>query len=31
MTGICNSEEQAWRELDKMLDLWARQIQSGQQ
>jgi hypothetical protein len=30
MTGICNSEEQAWRELDRMLDVWARQVQSGQ-
>lgn len=30
MTGICNSEEQAWRELDRMLDVWARQIQNGQ-
>ena len=30
MTGVCNSEEQAWRELDRMLDVWARQVQSGQ-
>jgi hypothetical protein len=30
MTGICNSEEQAWRELEKMLDVWARQVQSRQ-
>ena len=30
MTGICNSQEQAWRELDRMLGVWARQIQGGQ-
>lgn len=30
MTGLCNSEKQAWRELDRMLGVWARQIQSGQ-
>jgi hypothetical protein len=30
MTGICNSEEHAWRELERMLDVWARQVQSGQ-
>jgi hypothetical protein len=29
MTGICNSEEQAWRELDRMLGVWAKQVQSG--
>jgi hypothetical protein len=30
MTGLCNSKEQAWKELDRMLDVWARQVQSGQ-
>jgi hypothetical protein len=30
MTGLCNSAEQAWRELDRMLGVWARQIQGGQ-
>ncbi|EED18754.1 hypothetical protein TSTA_124730 [Talaromyces stipitatus ATCC 10500] len=30
MTGVCQSEEHTWRELDRMLDVWARQIQSGQ-
>ena len=30
MTGICNSEGQAWRELDRMLGVWARQVQGGQ-
>jgi hypothetical protein len=30
MTGICNSEEHAWKELERMLDVWARQVQSGQ-
>lgn len=30
MTGFCNSREGAWRVLDRMLDLWARQVQSGQ-
>jgi hypothetical protein len=29
MTGLCNSAEQAWTELDRMLGVWARQIQSG--
>ncbi|KAH6714599.1 hypothetical protein BKA61DRAFT_575331 [Leptodontidium sp. MPI-SDFR-AT-0119] len=29
MTGICNSAEQAWEELDRMLGVWAGQIQSG--
>lgn len=29
MTGLCNSAEQAWRELDRMLGVWARQIQGG--
>lgn len=29
MTGLCNSAEQAWRELDRMLGVWARQTQSG--
>ncbi|RDL32514.1 Uncharacterized protein BP5553_08970 [Venustampulla echinocandica] len=30
MTGLCNSSEHAVRELDRMLGVWARQIQSGQ-
>lgn len=30
MTGGCNSEEHAWRELDRMLGVWAKQVQSGQ-
>jgi hypothetical protein len=30
MTGICSSEEQAWRELERMLRVWARQVMSGQ-
>ena len=29
MTGLCNSSEKAWAELDRMLDVWARQVQSG--
>ena len=29
-TGACSSEEQAWKEQDMMLALWARQVQSGQ-
>jgi hypothetical protein len=28
-TGFCNSREKAWNELDRMLDVWARQEQSG--
>jgi hypothetical protein len=31
MTGFCSSRDQVWRELDRMLDAGARQIQSGQQ
>ncbi len=31
MTGICSSEEQALRELDRMLDGLARQVRSGQE
>jgi len=30
MTGVCNSRDAAWNELDRMLDLWARQVESGQ-
>ncbi|RFU32614.1 hypothetical protein B7463_g3747, partial [Scytalidium lignicola] len=30
MTGMCNSQKQAWSELERMLDVWARQVQSGQ-
>lgn len=30
ITGICNSENHVWRELDRMLGLWARVVQSGQ-
>jgi hypothetical protein len=30
MTGIFGSTEQAGRELERMLGLWARQVQSGQ-
>lgn len=30
MTGLCNSKDLAWKELDRMLGLWARQKQSGQ-
>ena len=29
MTGVCDSEKQAWSELDRMLDIWAKQVQSG--
>jgi hypothetical protein len=29
MTALCNSPERAWRELDRMLGAWARQVQSG--
>ena len=29
MTGLCNSKEQAWGELERMLDVWATQVQSG--
>jgi hypothetical protein len=30
MTGFCNSEDRAWNELERMLSLWAIQVQSGQ-
>ncbi|KAJ5959467.1 uncharacterized protein N7479_006617 [Penicillium vulpinum] len=30
MTGECNSQEHVWKELDRMLGLWARVEQSGQ-
>jgi hypothetical protein len=30
MTGLCNSEDEAWNELERMLGLWATQVQSGQ-
>ncbi|KAE9366536.1 hypothetical protein N431DRAFT_76511 [Stipitochalara longipes BDJ] len=29
MTQMCTSEKQAWRELDRMLEVWAIQAQSG--
>jgi hypothetical protein len=27
MTSLCSSEEEAWTELDRMLGLWAQQVQ----
>ncbi|KAJ5267675.1 hypothetical protein N7478_010483 [Penicillium angulare] len=30
ITGICRSENHAWRELDRMLAAWARVIRSGE-
>ena len=30
MTGLCNSSEQVWKELDRMLGAWATQRQTGQ-
>ncbi|KAJ0419724.1 hypothetical protein BJY00DRAFT_313645 [Aspergillus carlsbadensis] len=30
MTGICSSEDDAWAELDRMLTVWAQQVQSGE-
>ncbi|KAJ5882693.1 uncharacterized protein N7473_011127 [Penicillium subrubescens] len=30
ITGICQSEVHAWSELDRMLGLWAKVIQSGE-
>jgi hypothetical protein len=30
MTGACDSEDHAWRELDRMLRIWAEQKRSGQ-
>jgi hypothetical protein len=30
MTGICSSEDDAWAELDRMLTVWAKQVQSGE-
>lgn len=29
MTGLCPSENAAWAELDRMLRLWAQQVQRG--
>lgn len=29
MTSVCPSETEAWEELDRMLRLWAQQVQSG--
>lgn len=29
LPGLCNSQDRAWSELDRMLDVWARQVQSG--
>lgn len=30
ITGICNSTEHVWNELERMLGAWARQTQTGQ-
>ena len=30
MTNLCSSKDRAWAELDRMLGLWAAQVQSGQ-
>ena len=30
ITGICQSENHVWSELDRMLGLWARVVQSGE-
>jgi len=30
MTGLCNSEDEAWNELERMLGLWATQVRSRQ-
>ena len=30
MAGLCNSEDEAWNEVERMLGLSATQIQSGQ-
>ena len=30
MAGLCPSQELAWQELDRMLHVWAKQVQSGQ-
>ena len=29
MTSLCRSREAAWAELDRMLELWAKQIKRG--
>jgi hypothetical protein len=29
-TALCNSEDEAWNELQRMLGLWATQVQSRQ-
>lgn len=29
MTGLCRSSDAAWNELDRMLGLWAMQVQRG--
>ncbi|CAO2650138.1 Nn.00g014300.m01.CDS01 [Neocucurbitaria sp. VM-36] len=29
MTSLCNGPDRAWNELDRMLRLWARQVESG--
>ena len=29
MTNVCNGSDRAWNELDRMLRLWARQVESG--
>ena len=30
MTGLCHSREKAYRELDRMLKIWAGQVKIGQ-
>jgi hypothetical protein len=29
MTSLCHSSEAAWAELDRMLELWAKQVKRG--
>lgn len=29
MTSLCGSEEAAWAELDRVLELWAKQVKRG--
>ncbi|KAL3455661.1 hypothetical protein BJX64DRAFT_294839 [Aspergillus heterothallicus] len=30
ITGICSSEDGAWAELDRVLGVWAKQVQAGE-
>lgn len=30
MTTLCKSEDAAWNELERMLTLWAKQVESGE-